>query len=79
MKITEATIRERLAADRAKTSRLATWEEIEYLLDELDAVRSRLDVERKEHHEEMRDAGRELAEMERALVSHEMNEREGIW
>lgn len=38
--ITEATIRERLAADRRKPCRLATWEEIAYLLDALDAVRA---------------------------------------
>jgi len=38
--ITEETIRERLAADRAKVSRLATWEEIEYLLDQLDTWRT---------------------------------------
>jgi len=38
--ITEQTIRERLAADRAKVSRLATWEEIEFLLDQLDTWRT---------------------------------------
>ena len=38
--ITEATIRERLAADRAKASRLATWEEVEFLLDQLDTWRT---------------------------------------
>ena len=62
--ITEQSIRERLAADRAKVSRLATWDEIEFLLGELDAVRARLDVERKEHVEEMRDAGRDYREMQ---------------
>lgn len=32
-------IRERLEADQKKTSRLATWEEIEYLLGIIDGVR----------------------------------------
>lgn len=79
MTITEASIRERLAADREKVSRLPTWEEIEYLLDVidlqkqeylagLDALRvsfqEQLRQVRKEHAEEMRDAGRELREMQ---------------
>lgn len=42
--ITEDTIRERLAADKKKTSRLATWEEIEYLLDRIAAVRQLAEV-----------------------------------
>ena len=74
--ITEQSIRERLAADRAKVSRLATWDEIEFLLGELDAVRARLDVERKEHVEEMRDAGRDYREMQ-SEINALQREREG--
>ena len=74
--ITEQSIRERLTADRAKVSRLATWEEIEFLLGELDAVRARLDVERKEHTEEMRDAGRDYREMQSEIDALQ-REREG--
>lgn len=47
MTITEATIRERLAADRQKVSRLATWEEIEFLLGLLDTLRRDMDDCRK--------------------------------
>ena len=74
--ITEQSIRERLTADRAKVSRLATWEEIEFLLGELDAARDRLDVERKEHTEEMRDAGRDYREMQSEIDALQ-REREG--
>ena len=38
--ITEATIRERLATDKRKPSRLATWAEIEFLLGLLDQYRA---------------------------------------
>lgn len=37
--ITEATIKARLEADRRKPCRLATWDEIAYLLDALDRER----------------------------------------
>ena len=36
--VTEETIRERLAADKKKTSRLAAWEEIEDLLGVIDRL-----------------------------------------
>jgi len=36
-------IRERREADRAKASRLATWEEIDYLLGIIDGVREYLE------------------------------------
>lgn len=37
--VTEESIRERLATDKKKASRLATWAEIEFLLDRLDQIR----------------------------------------
>lgn len=37
--ITEESIRARLAADQEKPSRLATWEEIAFLLAEVDTLR----------------------------------------
>jgi hypothetical protein len=37
--ITESSIRERLAQDKAKVSRLASWEEVEFLLDLIDELR----------------------------------------
>ena len=45
--ITEASIRERLEIDKKKPSRLATWAEIEYLLDLLTEERRRNMVEAK--------------------------------
>ena len=50
--------------------------EITRLQGELDAVRDRLDVERKEHIEEMRDAGRDYREMQSEIDALQ-REREG--
>lgn len=54
--ITERSIRDRLATDREKVSRLPTWEEVEYLLDMVSDLRQGL-----------REAGADLTLMEENL------------
>lgn len=63
-------------AQFARRVEAAVTAEITRLQGELDAARDRLDVERKEHREEMRDAGRDYREMQSEIDALQ-REREG--
>lgn len=66
---TEAGIRERLLLKR---DRLATWEEIEFLLERLEEVR-------KEHTTEMNDVGREMRQMQSEIDALERERERTNW